>query len=91
MPPNTTTCDTPRLRGHKAGSQEPYQRRSRAADAEAQLTSAVGVGPCKGCEHAARCRTGLACAALNLYVMSGRVSAVAPRQPDRRIYERLYG
>ncbi len=46
--------------------------------------------PCDGCRHAERCKTGLACAALSLWVATGRISAVAPRQPNREIYRRLF-
>jgi hypothetical protein len=47
--------------------------------------------PCEGCVNAERCRQGLACAALSLFVSTGRISGVASRQPNRKIYERLYG
>jgi hypothetical protein len=52
---------------------------------------AAAAGPCEGCRHACRCKVELlACAALSLYISTGRVSAVAPRQPDRQTYRRLY-
>jgi hypothetical protein len=49
-----------------------------------------GPSPCEGCPHAVRCRDGLACAALQLFVQTGRISEIAPRQPTRQIYERLF-
>jgi hypothetical protein len=39
---------------------------------------------------AERCRAGLACAALGLFVNTGRFSTVAPRMPSRDVYLRLY-
>jgi hypothetical protein len=50
-----------------------------------------GPSPCDGCPHVARCREGLACTAMRVFVSSGRVSAVAPRQPSAEIYRQLYG
>jgi hypothetical protein len=47
-------------------------------------------GPCEGCPHADRCREGLACRALELFINVGRFSAYAPRQPSRPIYQKLY-
>ena len=47
--------------------------------------------PCDPCQHSARCAAGLACAALQLFINTGRVSAVAPRQPSAAIYARIYG
>jgi hypothetical protein len=47
-------------------------------------------GPCEGCRHADRCREGLACRASELWVQTGRYSAVAPRQPSAEIYERIH-
>jgi hypothetical protein len=48
-------------------------------------------GPCEGgCAHRDRCAQGLACAALQLFVDTGRFSAYAPRQPSRDLYMRLY-
>jgi hypothetical protein len=47
-------------------------------------------GPCAGCPHLERCRQGLACTAMQLFVDTGRFSALAPRQPRRDIFERLY-
>jgi hypothetical protein len=46
---------------------------------------------CDGCLHAERCAQGLACAALQLFVSTGRISAAAPRQPSRQIFEKLFG
>jgi hypothetical protein len=45
---------------------------------------------CDGCCHADRCREGLACRALGVFVNTGRVSAAAPRQPSRAIFEKLF-
>jgi hypothetical protein len=50
---------------------------------------AAQVGPCDGCRHVEICSRGLACAAMALWVGTGRNSA-APKQPSRAIYERLY-
>jgi hypothetical protein len=40
-------------------------------------------GPCEGCSHRDRCAQGSACRALELFVNTGRISEVAPRQPNR--------
>jgi hypothetical protein len=37
-----------------------------------------GAAPCDDCPKAERCRAGLACAALSLFINTGRFSAVAP-------------
>lgn len=47
--------------------------------------------PCDPCQHSARCASGLACSALQLFINSGRISAAAPRQPTAAIYARIYG
>jgi len=52
---------------------------------------AAQVGLCEGCRRAEECSHGLACVALELYIKSGRFSAVAPRQSSRRIFELLFG
>lgn len=44
---------------------------------------------CDTCAHATRCRDGLACRALGLFINTGRVSA-APRQPTREIFQRIF-
>ena len=47
--------------------------------------------PCDPCQHSTRCAQGLACTALLLFIESGRISDVAPRQPSAAIYARIYG
>jgi hypothetical protein len=73
----------------------PYQRQARTADAiRASLDREVKgreVGPCEDCQQRARCSAGLACVSLKLFVNTGRFSAAALRQPNRRIWERIYG
>ena len=63
---------------------------SRLQAALSQEAKGREVGPCEGCSHADRCREGLACRSLELFVNTGRFSAVAPRQPSRALYLRLY-
>jgi hypothetical protein len=53
-------------------------------------TTHGGPHPCDSCHNAARCREGLACAALQLFVATGRINAVAPRQPNAHIFARLF-
>jgi len=45
---------------------------------------------CTGCRHAERCRTGLACEAMAVFVSTGRISAAAPRQPSAAIFGRIF-
>jgi hypothetical protein len=86
-------------RGGKFGPQAPSRRRYKKPiertttrpQAEALLVKkGAPPGPCAGCRHADRCREGLACEALRLFVQTGRVSAYAPRQPRRDLFLRLY-
>jgi hypothetical protein len=48
-----------------------------------------GPYPCDGCCNAERCRGGLACRTLSVFLNTGRVSA-APRKPSRALYEKLF-
>jgi hypothetical protein len=77
-----------------------YQRQSAPAEQSiadafrqemARQEAGTKIGPCEGCPKADECRHGLACIALELFVNKGRYSAVAPRQPSREIYARLFG
>ena len=47
--------------------------------------------PCQDCEHSARCAEGRACAVLRMFIVSGRISAVAPRQPSTAIFAQIFG
>jgi hypothetical protein len=87
-------------------SRGPYQHQTRTAADAIQLRQARiagielmasgqadrgrAVGPCEGCHQRERCRVGLACVSLALFVETGRFSAVAPRQPSAAIYRRLF-
>jgi hypothetical protein len=91
LPDIDTAISILRERYGKQGAQCPYERRANAQFSPRDRRAARAAGPCDGCRHADRCHEGLACRALELWVQTGRLSAYAPRQPDRRIYERLYG
>lgn len=72
---------SPRI-AHNTGASE------RRLEPKAKRTGQVG--PCDSCQHLQRCSgSDLACASLELYRNAGRVSAVAPRQPSRVIFERM--
>jgi len=55
-----------------------------------QYAGMIEQHPCQDCEHSARCAAGLACAALQLFIKTGRISA-APRQPTAKVYALIYG
>lgn len=57
----------------------------------AKQAAGEDVGPCSGCRRAEECKHGRACTALELWVNTGRYSEVAPRQPSREIYAKLFG
>jgi hypothetical protein len=64
----------------------------RALPASTAATTAAGpYYPCDGCFHNERCKQGLACAVLSLFVRTGRISPIAPRDPRRATYLRLFG
>lgn len=64
-----------------------HNQRDRGASRNAGM---VHAHPCDGCTQADRCRAGLACSALSLFISTGRISTAAPRQPNREVYLRLY-
>jgi hypothetical protein len=68
---------------------QPSQRRYPRPDVDRRPAAGQQLADCLKTPHD-RCRAGLACAALELFVQSGRFSAVAPRQPSRQIFERIY-
>jgi hypothetical protein len=70
----------------------PVERKPRRQIADGLRTphGLEGAAPCDDCPKAERCRQGLACSALSLFVNTGRISDVAPRMPDRTTYLRLY-
>jgi hypothetical protein len=56
-----------------------------------QYAGMVEEHPCQDCEHSARCAEGRACAVLRIFIVSGRISAVAPRQPSTAIFAQIFG
>jgi len=56
-----------------------------------QYAGLVEEHPCQDCEHSARCAEGRACAVLRMFIISGRISAVAPRQPSTAIFAQIFG
>ena len=48
--------------------------------------------PCLGCEHRARCRSGLACAAFQSYYnFGGRRWRKMPREPSAKMFKKIFG
>jgi hypothetical protein len=81
---------TAKPRGAAATSHGPNRRRYHP-EAEAR-PEPIPAGPCNdGCRHADRCRTDrVSCQAQSLFVLTGRASASAPRQPTREMHLRLF-
>jgi hypothetical protein len=92
LPATTPAISTPKPpRGGKFGPQAPSRRRYKQpvesrlrlrqiADTFRASPKRDQAGPCQDCRHADRCAQGLACVALQIFVNTGKFSAVAPAQ-----------